>query len=488
MTDELPNGWATAKLADVVDVLDGRRVPVNARERASRPGDIPYYGATGQVGWIDDHLFDEDLILLGEDGVQFFDPTKPKAYLISGRAWVNNHAHVLRAHEQSVDRRFLCYYLNHFNYEGFVNGTTRLKLTQGAMNQIPILLPPLAEQRRVIETLEDHLSRLDAACSIVRANLRRCQAMEAAVIDQAVRGLLVNHDSTDEIGPYVQGLSGSRRSMTGGRSIPKPTSSSLAMSIPTNWTTKSVDEITWSIEYGTSAKAHSEPAPSDVPVIRMGNIQNRELDFTSLKYLSSSHPDVQKLSLTDGDILFNRTNSAELVGKSAVYRSDCGPATFASYLIRCRVLPEVESDWLNLVINSPVGRAYLSSVVSQQVGQANINGTKLATMPIPLPTQQEQRAILEVVDDYLGKHKRLTKALTSSLQRAEHLRKALLSRTFAGELVSQDPTEEPAIEVLKRTEAERRVRIKTTRAQRTSAVPPRQTKYVSVGIQEELPL
>ena len=92
----LPSGWAVDSLGTVVDILDSQRVPINSEERAKRLGKVPYYGATGQVGWIDDHLFDEELVLLGEDGAPFLESTKPKAYLIEGRSWVNNHAHVLR--------------------------------------------------------------------------------------------------------------------------------------------------------------------------------------------------------------------------------------------------------------------------------------------------------------------------------------------------------------------------------------------------------
>jgi len=84
-------------LENIVEILDSQRIPVNSKEREGRKGRIPYYGATGQVGWIDDWLFNEELILLGEDGAPFLDPYKPKAYLIKGKSWVNNHAHVLRA-------------------------------------------------------------------------------------------------------------------------------------------------------------------------------------------------------------------------------------------------------------------------------------------------------------------------------------------------------------------------------------------------------
>lgn len=157
----IPSGWQTVSLGKLVDVLDNKRIPLSAAERKHRQGPVPYYGATGQVGTIDKPLFDEPLILLGEDGVQFFDPNKYKAYKIAGPSWVNNHAHVLRPKPAFIEFGFLLHYLNAFDYQGYANGTTRLKLTQGAMNSIPVNLPPLEEQRRIVEALDDHLSRLE---------------------------------------------------------------------------------------------------------------------------------------------------------------------------------------------------------------------------------------------------------------------------------------------------------------------------------------
>ena len=173
--------WPAPPLANVVDILDSRRVPVKAADRASRGGKVPYYGATGQAGTIDHAIFDEPLVLLGEDGAPFFDPNKPKAFLVEGPSWVNNHAHVLRA-LPPLDRRFLKYYLDWFDYRGFANGTTRLKLTQAAMRRIPVPMPSEAEQRRIVEILEDHLSHLDAAdAEIHRAQVRRSALLLGAL-------------------------------------------------------------------------------------------------------------------------------------------------------------------------------------------------------------------------------------------------------------------------------------------------------------------
>ena len=128
---EAPEGWVIAPLGECVDILDNMRIPVNADDRKDRQGDVPYYGATGQVGWINDFIFDEELVLLGEDGAPFLDKSKPISYIIQGKSWVNNHAHVLRAKKGITLNRFLKHALDANDYLDHVTGTTRLKLTQG---------------------------------------------------------------------------------------------------------------------------------------------------------------------------------------------------------------------------------------------------------------------------------------------------------------------------------------------------------------------
>ncbi len=126
----LPSGWIESRLGDLVDVLDHMRVPVNAKDREQRAGPIPYYGATQRVGWIDDHLFDEPLILVSEDCSHFLTEGATKAYTVEGKSWVNNHAHVLRAKDALVNRYFLTHFLNQLDFSPHINGTTRQKLTK----------------------------------------------------------------------------------------------------------------------------------------------------------------------------------------------------------------------------------------------------------------------------------------------------------------------------------------------------------------------
>jgi len=161
--------------------------------------------------------------------------------------------------------------------------------------------------------------------------------------------------------------------------------------------------------------------------------------------------------------LFNRTNSAELVGKTAVYRENHPKASFASYLIRVQLHPDVLPDSVSFYINSIFGRQYIASVVSQQVGQANVNGTKLANMPIPLAPLAEQHRIVAEVERRLSVVQELEQTISASLKRATRLRQAILKRAFEGELVEQNPRDEPAEALLERIKGNEKITPKQAR-------------------------
>lgn len=164
----------------------------------------------------------------------------------------------------------------------------------------------------------------------------------------------------------------------------------------------------------------------------MANIVDGRLVLDDLKYLPRDHSEFPELLLGKGDLLFNRTNSPELVGKTAVYQGHPKPCSFASYLIRVRAVSSLLPEIITYYINSAYGRNWIKSVVSQQVGQANVNGTKLQALSIPLPSSEEQRKIVEEVDRNFSVIEELETVINSTLKRAERLRQAILKKAFSG--------------------------------------------------------
>jgi type I restriction enzyme, S subunit len=167
---------------------------VNKAERAKRGGNVPYYGANGQVGVIDDYIFDEPLVLVVEDET-FTGRTQAFSYLIRGKSWVNNHAHVLRATD-AVTASYLNYGLAHYPFIPRTTGSTgRRKLTQRSLMTAPFLLPPLIEQEQIVAEVERRLSVIAKLEAAVEANLTRADRLRQAILSQAFSGRLLRQDT-----------------------------------------------------------------------------------------------------------------------------------------------------------------------------------------------------------------------------------------------------------------------------------------------------
>ena len=207
--------------------------------------------------------------------------------------------------------------------------------------------------------------------------------------------------------------------------------------LPAGWIWAKVGEIATELRYGTSAKTSKDP--SGVPVLRMGNISTiGEISLDDLKYLPKGHPDLEQTILHPGDLIFNRTNSFELVGKSAVYLGQPCPCSFASYLIRARLGPRCLPKYLASVLNSHFGKAWIKSVVSQQVGQANVNGSKLREFCFPLPPLGMQREIVSEIEKQFTRVDAAALALERAQRRIARFRQAILSQAIRGDLVGSD--------------------------------------------------
>ena len=348
-------------------------------------------------------------------------------------------------------------------------GTTFEAIRGDDLRSHVLPLPPLPEQHRIVAEIEKHFTRIDASVAAlkrVQANLKRYRA---SVLKAACEGKLVpteaelarsegrDYEPADYL---LERILAERRAhwesqekRRGKYKEPVVPDASALRELPEGWVWATVWQLSSRIEYGTSTKARS--VPSDIPILRMGNIQDGELSFSDLKYLEGDHPETQKTILSHGDLLFNRTNSAELVGKSAVYKDWHPKACFASYLIRVSFLSDIAPDYVCTFINSRHGRAYIAKVRNQQVGQANVNGTKLAAMPIPLPPLTEQRRIVAEIERRLSVIQQTEATVEASLKRAGRLRQSVLKQAFSGKLVLQDPNDEPAAALLERIRVER---------------------------------
>jgi type I restriction enzyme S subunit len=340
---------------------------------------------------------------------------------------------------------------------------------------------PIAEQVRIVAKIEELFSDLDAgvaALERVKANLKRYRA---SVLKAAVEGRLTapwrqQHPDVESASKLLERILTERRRKwqadqlakfkAAGKTPPKNwqakykepaapgTGTTNLPELPKGWCWATVDQCSLFTDYGTSAKTSSDN--DGVPVLRMGNLRmDGTLDLEELKYLPDKHAEFPALILKSGDLLFNRTNSAELVGKTAVYRGVPYPCSFASYLIRARLSSEVRPHYVAACLSSRHGRLWIKTVVNQTAGQANVNGTKLASFTFPLPPVSEQHEITNNVECRLSVIEVAEIEIDHGLKRAARLRQAILKRAFEGKLVPQDPTDEPADKLLARIRSAR---------------------------------
>lgn len=170
---DLPEGWALSSLIEVADFLNGMRIPLKSSDRSARSGKYPYYGASGIIDWIDDFIFDEDLVLLSEDGANLVDRSTPIAFEATGKYWVNNHAHVLKP-RRPFDNGTLIEYLDHLSLLQFITGSAQPKLNKEAAERISIPVPTESE----IGTISKSLSESRSAVSGCMSRLEKAKSLQ----------------------------------------------------------------------------------------------------------------------------------------------------------------------------------------------------------------------------------------------------------------------------------------------------------------------
>lgn len=197
LNSDFPTSWRQTRFTDISDCLDSIRQPINKTERMKRVGNIPYYGANGQVGWIDDFIFNEDLVIIVEDET-FIGREIPFSYIIRGRTWVNNHAHVLRPLE-NISVEYLNIISSYYDFTPLTSGTTgRRKLTQGSLMNAELSIAPIEEQQEIVRKVE----QLFAFAEKLEARFTKAKAMldklPQSILAKAFRGELVAQDPNDE--------------------------------------------------------------------------------------------------------------------------------------------------------------------------------------------------------------------------------------------------------------------------------------------------
>lgn len=309
------------------------------------------------------------------------------------------------------------------------------------LKNIEFFLPPLIEQKKLIKKIDALFAEIDAGLEIINELKKQLELYKQAVLNAAIRGQLIPQVSSDESASVLlEKIKAEKETLIKAgklkraKPLPPIDANNMPFELPKGWQWARLGEIAIASTYGSSTKTCNDL--KEIPVLGMGNIQNGKIDYSKLKYLPKTHNEFPELLLKQGDLLFNRTNSAELVGKCAIFKSVDDSVSFASYLIRLRFPKKiVEPEFIAAIINSSYGRSWIRSVMVQQVGQANVNGSKLAQLMVPFPPFKEQQEIVYIMQKSLFFVNKSLEEINKLNQMTMLLKQSVLKQAFEGNLV-----------------------------------------------------
>ena len=333
-------------LEDCCEILDSMRIPITALSREK--GIYPYYGANGIQDYVSSYIFDDDLVLLAEDGGSFGSKTKPIAYRVSGKCWVNNHAHVLKPKE-GIDVDFLCYTLMFYNTEGLVNGATRQKLTQSAMRKMKIPKLHIDAQRNIVKEIKSVKSIIE----IRGKQLEKLSLLVRARFVEMFGDLVVN--------PY-------------------------------KWTVVKLSDISLFLKSGLSRRLSD--VDIGLPVIRSGNIQNGQFVYNDIKYWYKDDPqgaNTEDYRLENSDILVNFINSTSQIGKTAIFSGVSRECIYTTNILRMKLTDSCNVYYYNWFAMSDYYYRQLQNIIQPAVNQASFTTVNFLKLNIPLPPLQLQK-------------------------------------------------------------------------------------------------
>lgn len=345
-------------------------------------------------------------------------------------------------------------------------GSTMANLNQKILLSLPIILPPVAEQQRIVDALDEIDPELSDAASELVAAKRKLSLYRQSLLKSAVEGTLTaewrDSLSLETGAELLQRVERRRLKMWRRTGLKQYAAASKSahddpFGLPEHWTWVSIDSVVQSSSYGTSVKC--ETRAFGTPVLRIPNLRSGALTLDDLKHTVEPLALDDNEYLTPGDVLVVRTNgSVSLVGRSA-----CVPrpgltdrAYFASYLLRLRpVLPRMMGEWIVTWLSSPPARRLIERMAASSAGQHNIGLSALLRLPLPLPPLAEQQAIDRLLRENFAAVEAHELAIDHALKMAAAQRQNIVRAAFSGQLVPQDPNDEPASKLLDRIRAQR---------------------------------
>ncbi|NED22571.1 restriction endonuclease subunit S [Streptomyces sp. SID9913] len=464
---ELPAGWAWAELGEVADTALGKMLD---KKQSTGQNPTPYLrNVNVQWGCIDTG----DLLTMDIEPEDLYRFTVSKGDLVVceggeiGRCAIWNRdepiayqkaLHRVRVSE-ALETRYLRYYLEYAASTGklarFATGSTIKHLPQQRLREVPVPVPPLGEQYRIVETLEEQLSRIDSGVDTLRQARRRLEGLRKRALISVV-----------------------------------------PEEVPESWQMTTV-EGAGTLELGRARHPDWHHGPDMRPYLRVANVFEDRIDTTDVMEMDFSGI-WEKYRLEPGDVLLNEGQSPHLVGRPALYRGIPKDVAFTNSLIRFKAGGNVLPEWALLVFRRHLHAKRFMREVRITTNIAHLSAKRLKKVEFPIPPLDVQKELVQRCEESLSGIEAMDQQIGSSLKRADALRWALLRRAFTGRLVPQDPVEEPAAALLARIAAERaatpkrrrprKAAAKTVAQRSVHAAAPEPTPAPTLAVQQEFDL
>ena len=444
---ELPEEWVTVPLEDCVEIMDSRRIPLNSKQRSERIDGkskdqlFPYYGATGQVGLIDDFIFEGEYLLIGEDGAPFFDKSKNVAYLAKGKFWVNNHAHILNAQNGVTSNKYLLHFLNGFNYKGFVNGTTRLKLNQGNLKKIPVPLAPPEQQKRIVDKIEELFSHIDAGIEALKKAKQLLKQYRQSVLKAAVTGELTKEwreaNKGNNSSDWLKRINLIRQDLIEKKEITKPKKTTAIVEdevpyqIPETWEWARLDYfVLTSVDCPHSTAKYKEQGKK---CVRTSDFLPGKLVLDKVRYVTEVEFVERNKRLTPKphDVLYSREGG--ILGIACMI-PEGEEVCLGQRMMIFRSESKLASSYLMHNLNSPLIVNRVKSLIGGSASP-HLNVGEIRNFMLPIPPKEECEVLLSFLDERLSSIERLEYEMDLQLVKTDKNKQSILASAFSGSLL-----------------------------------------------------
>jgi len=382
----MKKGWQTETLDQISTNLDSKRVPITKGVRAS--GEYPYYGASGIVDYVADYIFDEDTLLISEDGANLLARSTPIAFPASGKYWVNNHAHILKF-DNLTTQRFVELYLESIPLDDYITGAAQPKLNQKALNSIPIPFPPLPEQQRIIGILDEAFEGLATAKANAEKNLKNARALFESHLQSVFT----------QRGP--------------------------------GWMEKRLDEVCTFSSGGTPSKSNSSYWSGEIPWVSGRDMKSTRLS-DSLLHISRSAVDESSTRMAPAGALLILVRGMGLAHGAQIAELMV-PCAFNQDIRGIHPEPDLIPRYLLFALRDRINSS--DTVLSNAAhGTLKIDSDELQSVMIPVPPHEHQQRIVTTIDSLTEETQRLESLYQQKFAALEALKKSLLHQAFTGNL------------------------------------------------------